>query len=65
MKFHFSNNPSGPVFQFRSGGYPVMHASTTEARRRGLMIGADVRLFRAVNSINATMIMVSLGYEKF
>jgi len=60
------NNPSGPVLQVRAGWYPFMGASELRPRRRGLMIGADIRAYFAGDSVGTvTQAMVSLGYEKY
>jgi hypothetical protein len=60
------NNPSGPLAQVRAGWYPAMSSSETAARRRGLVLGADVRAYFAGPGIGTvTQLSVSLGYEKY
>ena len=60
------NNPSGPLLQFRVGGYPLMFADASEARRRGLMLGVDVRAYFAGEAIGTvTQVSFGIGYEKF
>ncbi len=60
------NNPSGPIVALRGGLYPLMKVSETEARRRGLMVGADLRFyFAGANVGTVTQVMVSVGYEKY
>jgi hypothetical protein len=57
------NNPNGPVVHFRLGGYPLM-GSGEGARRKGLMLGIDTRLF-FVPGDTGMQLMGALGYEAF
>ena len=58
------NNPKGPMFQARLGGYPLMTRGENGIRRKGLMIGGD---FRSIFITGATgiMLMAAIGYEAF
>ncbi len=58
------NNPNGPVVHFRLGGYPLMGKSDTGPRRKGLMLGADMRLFFVPNN-TGMQLMGAIGYEAF
>jgi len=57
------NNPSGPMLQARGGWYPVVSKSRVGPRRRGLMIGFDVREYFV--GANVTQLSLSVGYEKY
>jgi hypothetical protein len=60
------NNPSGPLFQVRGGWYPLMSVDNGRARRRGLMVGVDLReYFAGANIGTVSQISVALGYEKY
>ena len=61
------NNPSGPLGQLRAGWYPLMSASDTKARRKGLMLGVDARWYfaDAMTIGTVTQVSVSAGYEAF
>lgn len=58
------NNPSGTMFQARLGGYPVMGRKHGGIRRRGLMIGADLRTV-FVKGETGLLVLGSVGYEAF
>lgn len=58
------NNPSGGELHFRLGGYPFMSGGKKNARRKGLMLGADLRLhFVQGNTFVAPTF--NIGYESF
>lgn len=60
------NNPSGPLLQVRGGWYPLESKSRDSARRRGLMIGFDVReYFAGPNVGTVSQLSLAIGYEKF
>jgi hypothetical protein len=60
---------AGPNVHLRLGGYPLMSRGDDGIRRKGLMIGADLRINflsdAASNSITLIQPMVSVGYEAF
>lgn len=59
------NNPAGGELQFRLGAYPLMGFGEG-ARRKGLMVGADLRLvFLPAPYSVAVMPFFSIGYEAF
>lgn len=57
------NNPSGPMFQARLGGYPLMGRGEG-ARRKGLMVGVDLRTV-FVTGGTGILVLGSVGYEAF
>jgi len=59
------NNPGGITPILRVGGYPLMSKSDQKARRKGLMVGADLR-FTSLDGLK-TIIMptFNVGYEAF
>lgn len=57
------NNPSGPMFQARVGGYPLMGRGEG-ARRKGLMVGVDLRTIFA-SGLTGILVLGSVGYEAF
>lgn len=60
------NNPTGPMIHLRLGGYPVSVRGDNGIRRKGLMMGADLRVvFLDTFSEPVTMVMGSIGYEAF
>jgi hypothetical protein len=66
--FGIVNNPSGPVAHFRFGGYPLMGHGDDGIRRKGLMVGADIRLYflqSAGVGITVMQAMGGIGYEAF
>lgn len=62
---HIYNNPGGPSLVLRAGGYPLMGRSKEKIRRKGLMLGADLR----VTFLDAIAPVVhptfNIGYEAF
>jgi hypothetical protein len=62
--FGVVNNPYGPVLQFRAGGYPVMGEGESGGRRKGLMLGVDVRIY-ILDGLNVVEATGSIGYEAF
>jgi hypothetical protein len=59
------NNPSGLTPILRVGGYPLMSRSDQKARRKGLMLGADLR-FTSLDGLKTIfMPTFNLGYEAF
>lgn len=58
------NNPSGPELHFRLGGYPLAGRSSEKVRRKGLMVGADLR-FYFLDGATFTLPTLNLGYEAF
>jgi hypothetical protein len=58
------NNPSGIAIEGRIGGYPIMVRGANGIRRKGLMIGGDVRAV-FVDGATGTLLMGCLGYEAF
>jgi len=65
--FGVLNNPSGPVLDFRAGGYPLMSRNEF-GRRRGLMLSVDLRPY-FTSSAGASFTIVemtgNIGYEAF
>lgn len=61
------NNPAGGMLHFRLGGYPLMGFGEHGARRKGLMVSADLRLvfLSGLGSFTAVMPFFSVGYEAF
>lgn len=57
------NNPSGPMLQARVGGYPLMGRGEG-ARRKGLMVGIDLRTIFA-SGLTGILVLGSVGYEAF
>ncbi len=59
----------GPAIHFRLGGYPLMGEGDDGIRRKGLMVGADLRVnfLSTSGGASITMIqpMVKVGYEAF
>lgn len=58
------NNPTGPVLHFRAGGYPLMGYGKNGIRRKGLMLGADMRM-HFLSGDTVMQLMGSVGYEAF
>lgn len=58
------NNPKGPMFQARVGGYPLMGHGANGIRRKGLMIGGDLRTI-FITGATGIMLMAAIGYEAF
>ncbi len=60
------NNPVGPVLHLRLGGYPIVGRGENGYRRKGLQLGADMRLYFAPNPVGTvTEITAGIGYEAF
>jgi hypothetical protein len=59
------NNPGGITPILRVGGYPLMSKSDVKARRKGLMVGADLR-FTSLDGLKTIfMPTFNVGYEAF
>jgi len=60
------NSPGGFTPILRLGGYPLMSKSDVKARRKGLMVGADLRFTFLGEGLN-TIVMptFNIGYEAF
>jgi len=59
------NSPSGLTPMLRVGGYPLMSRSDTKARRKGLMLGADLRFTSLDGLKTIVMPTFNVGYEAF
>jgi hypothetical protein len=59
------NNPSGITPILRIGGYPLMSRSDQKARRKGLMLGADLRFTSLEGLKTIVMPTFNVGYEAF
>jgi hypothetical protein len=59
------NNPAGPELHFRLGGYPLVGRGNNGITRKGLMVGADLRLYFLDNYGTVSQIMFGVGYEAF
>ena len=57
------NNPSGPMFQARAGGY-LMSSRDEGIRRKGLMLGVDMRAI-FVDGATGYLVLGSVGWEKY
>jgi hypothetical protein len=57
------NNPSGMELHFRAGGYPL-YGSNDSGRRKGLMLGADLRL-HFVEGFTFIAPTFNIGYEAY
>jgi hypothetical protein len=62
--FGVFNNPTGPVVHLRAGGYPLMGHGENGIRRKGLMLGVDLRL-GFITGATVVYPMGSIGYEAF
>lgn len=58
------NNPSGLALGVRAGGYPLMSHADDGPRRRGLMLGVDVKTV-FVDGATGVLALGCIGYEKF
>ncbi|MBW2460780.1 MAG: hypothetical protein JRH11_03980 [Deltaproteobacteria bacterium] len=58
------NNPSGFELHFRLGGYPLMGGGVTRARRKGLMVGVDIRV-HFLDGATFFAPTFAIGYEAF
>lgn len=65
--FGVINAPYGAMIGLRFGGYPIMKFSETKPRRKGLMVGIDLRTYIAVvpSSAKVLELMAGVGYEAF
>jgi hypothetical protein len=59
------NNPAGVSPLLRIGGYPLMSRSEQKARRKGLMVGMDLRFTSLEGLKTIVMPTFNLGYEAF
>ena len=59
------NNPGGITPILRVGGYPLMSRSDVKARRKGLMVGADLRFTSLDGLKTIVMPTFNVGYEAF
>ena len=59
------NSPSGVTPILRIGGYPLMGRSEQKARRKGLMLGVDLRFTSLDGFKTIFMPTFNLGYEAF
>lgn len=59
------NNPAGITPLLRVGGYPLMSRSDTKARRKGLMLGMDLRFTSLEGLKTIVMPTFNIGYEAF
>jgi hypothetical protein len=58
------NSPAGMELHFRAGGYPLYGDSQDRARRKGLMLGADLRL-HFVEGYTFVAPTFNIGYEAY
>jgi hypothetical protein len=59
------NNPGGVSPMLRVGGYPLMSRSEEKARRKGLMLGMDLRFTSLEGLKTIVMPTFNVGYEAF
>jgi hypothetical protein len=59
------NSPAGVTPILRIGGYPLMGRSEQKTRRKGLMLGADLRFTSLEGLKTIVMPTFNLGYEAF
>jgi hypothetical protein len=59
------NSPAGVTPMLRIGGYPLMGRSEQKTRRKGLMLGADLRFTSLEGLKTIVMPTFNLGYEAF
>lgn len=58
------NNPSGPMLAARVGAYPIRGRTAGAARRKGLVVSAEMRaIFTDVG--NGVQLMAMVGYEAY
>lgn len=62
--FALLNNPSGPEIHLRAGGYPLASSGGENGRRKGLMLGVDVRM-HFVSGSTFFAPTLCIGYESF
>jgi hypothetical protein len=58
------NNPSGAMIQARVGGYPLVGRGLDGIRRRGLMVGVDIRAI-FIDGATGLLVLGAVGYEAF
>jgi hypothetical protein len=58
------NNPSGLAFEARVGAYPLMGHKENSSRRRGLMVGVNLKTV-SVSGATGVLVMGNVGYEAF
>jgi hypothetical protein len=58
------NNPSGIAFEARVGGYPLMGLKGNGPRRRGLMVGMNLKTV-SITGATGILVMGNVGYEAF
>jgi hypothetical protein len=65
--FGIVNKPAGPVLHLRLGGYPLVGKGENGYRRKGLQLGADMRVYFTGDPAvgTATEITGGIGYEAF
>lgn len=59
------NNPAGVSPLLRVGGYPLVSRSTEKIRRKGLMLGIDLRMTKLEGLKSIVMPTFNIGYEAF
>lgn len=59
------NSPSGLTPMLRVGGYPLMSHSDVKARRKGLMVGMDLRFTSLEGLKTIVMPTFNVGYDAF
>jgi hypothetical protein len=59
------NSPAGVTPLLRIGGYPLMSHSDKKARRKGLMLGVDLRFTSPTGFKTIVMPTFNVGYEAF
>ena len=59
------NSPAGVSPLLRLGGYPLMSRSEQKARRKGLMVGVDLRFTGLEGLKTIVMPTFNVGYEAF
>ena len=58
------NNPGAGELHIRIGGYPLLGRGFDPARRKGLMVGVDMRVYFA-SGFQIVNVMGGVGYEAF
>ncbi len=58
------NNPSGFAFEARVGAYPLMSRSADGTRRKGLMVGVDLKTV-FISGATGLLVLGCVGYEAF
>jgi hypothetical protein len=65
LGYHVYNNPAGPSLMLRGGAYPLMGRSKEKIRRKGLMLGVDLRVSFLSGLKPIMQPTFNLGYEAF